>query len=215
MEERAAARGQVLARSTLAGVLGGKRLPRPELLAVFLHACGRGDEVPAWLRARDVLAERRCPTAQANPLRARSRLPARTPHPVKRTNRLGPSPGGRHRAGTRAPSSRSGRPSPSWPPPPPPGCCCRRTHRARTPRRPEPRSAGRRQVNGSGCVRSPLRGCASPTGTSGTGATRRWSRCSGRARRSRRRRRCWSRWAGTCAESSGTTRSSARAASRR
>ncbi|CAM03510.1 hypothetical protein A8924_4631 [Saccharopolyspora erythraea NRRL 2338] len=58
LEERAAARGQVLARSTLAGVLGGKRLPRPELLAVFLHACGRGDEVPAWLRARDVLAER-------------------------------------------------------------------------------------------------------------------------------------------------------------
>ncbi|QUH02402.1 XRE family transcriptional regulator [Saccharopolyspora erythraea] len=58
LEERAAARGQVLARSTLADVLGGKRLPRPELLAVFLHACGRGDEVPAWLRARDALADR-------------------------------------------------------------------------------------------------------------------------------------------------------------
>ena len=58
MEERAAERGEVLARSTLADVLGGKRLPRPELLAAFVRACGDGDRVEVWLRARASLAER-------------------------------------------------------------------------------------------------------------------------------------------------------------
>ncbi|MFD6327694.1 hypothetical protein ACFWOL_33870 [Streptomyces sp. NPDC058442] len=33
MEERAAQQGEVLPRSTLADVLGGSALPRPELLA--------------------------------------------------------------------------------------------------------------------------------------------------------------------------------------
>lgn len=56
LEERAAARGEILARSTLADVLGGKRLPRPELLTAFVHACGRGSEATAWLDALDVIA---------------------------------------------------------------------------------------------------------------------------------------------------------------
>ncbi|WP_010312145.1 helix-turn-helix domain-containing protein [Saccharopolyspora spinosa] len=58
LEERAAARGEILARSTLADVLGGKRLPRPELLTAFVHACGRGSEATAWLDALDVIARR-------------------------------------------------------------------------------------------------------------------------------------------------------------
>ncbi|MER7763312.1 helix-turn-helix domain-containing protein [Streptomyces sp. NPDC097619] len=56
LEERAAARGEVLARSTLAGVLGGRTLPRPELLAVFVRACGDGERTGEWLQAWGRLA---------------------------------------------------------------------------------------------------------------------------------------------------------------
>ncbi|GAA2796331.1 helix-turn-helix transcriptional regulator [Saccharopolyspora taberi] len=55
LEGRAAERGEVLARSTLADVLEGKRLPRPELLAAFVRACG-DDDVETWLRARERIA---------------------------------------------------------------------------------------------------------------------------------------------------------------
>ncbi|MGY4986037.1 hypothetical protein [Streptomyces nigrescens] len=59
LEQRAAERGEVLARSTLADVLRRRTLPRAELLAVFLRACGCAEgEVAAWLAARQGIEER-------------------------------------------------------------------------------------------------------------------------------------------------------------
>ncbi|MFE0776865.1 helix-turn-helix domain-containing protein [Streptomyces sp. NPDC058861] len=51
LEERAAEHGGVLARSTLADVLGGKTTPRPELVAEFVRACGDAERVQEWLEA--------------------------------------------------------------------------------------------------------------------------------------------------------------------
>lgn len=56
LEERAAEHGEVLPRSTLADVLRGRTLPRPELLTAFVHACGDGERAAQWLAARDDLA---------------------------------------------------------------------------------------------------------------------------------------------------------------
>lgn len=53
LEESAAERGEALARSTLADVLGGKATPRPELVAAFVRACGDGLRVREWLEARE------------------------------------------------------------------------------------------------------------------------------------------------------------------
>ncbi|GGV41881.1 hypothetical protein GCM10010261_14120 [Streptomyces pilosus] len=53
LEERAAERGETLARSTLADVLGGKVTPRPELVAAFVRACGDGEREREWLEARE------------------------------------------------------------------------------------------------------------------------------------------------------------------
>ncbi|WP_063789177.1 helix-turn-helix domain-containing protein [Streptomyces sp. NRRL F-5755] len=58
LEQRAAEQGEVLARSTLADVLGGRRLPRPEVLAVFVRACGEEERLTAWLEARENVAAR-------------------------------------------------------------------------------------------------------------------------------------------------------------
>ncbi|MFI9230065.1 helix-turn-helix domain-containing protein [Streptomyces rimosus] len=58
LEQRAAEQGEVLARSTLADVLGGRRLPRPEVLAVFVRACGEEERLTAWLEARENMAAR-------------------------------------------------------------------------------------------------------------------------------------------------------------
>lgn len=57
LEERAARNGDVLARSTLADILRRASLPRPEVLAAFVRACGDGPRVDAWLDARNRLAE--------------------------------------------------------------------------------------------------------------------------------------------------------------
>ncbi|WP_338146054.1 helix-turn-helix domain-containing protein [Streptomyces scabichelini] len=56
LEERAARSGDVLARSTLADILRRTSLPRPEVLAAFVRACGDGQRVGAWLDARDRIA---------------------------------------------------------------------------------------------------------------------------------------------------------------
>ncbi|GAA3503330.1 hypothetical protein GCM10019016_104400 [Streptomyces prasinosporus] len=56
LQERAAEHGEVLPRSTLADVLRGRTLPRPELLAAFVRACGDGERAAQWLAARDDLA---------------------------------------------------------------------------------------------------------------------------------------------------------------
>jgi hypothetical protein len=49
LEKRAAERGEVLPRSTLADVLRGNTSPRPDLLAAFARACGDGERVALWL----------------------------------------------------------------------------------------------------------------------------------------------------------------------
>ncbi|MFG2512518.1 helix-turn-helix domain-containing protein [Streptomyces sp. NPDC048584] len=56
LEERAARHGDVLARSTLADILRRTSLPRPDVLAAFVRACGDGQQVGAWLDARDRIA---------------------------------------------------------------------------------------------------------------------------------------------------------------
>ncbi|MEV0265428.1 XRE family transcriptional regulator [Streptomyces sp. NPDC050617] len=63
LEERAARRGDVLARSTLADVLRRGSLPRADVVAAFVRACGDertdggGRWVDAWLEVRARLAE--------------------------------------------------------------------------------------------------------------------------------------------------------------
>ncbi|MFF0166459.1 helix-turn-helix domain-containing protein [Streptomyces prasinus] len=57
LEERAAERGDVLARSTLADVLRRDALPRAEVVAALVRACGPEEDVAEWLAARERLAE--------------------------------------------------------------------------------------------------------------------------------------------------------------
>lgn len=57
LEERAAERGDVLARSTLADVLRRDVLPRAEVVAALVRACGPEEDVAEWLAARQRLAE--------------------------------------------------------------------------------------------------------------------------------------------------------------
>ncbi|MEW2401616.1 XRE family transcriptional regulator [Streptomyces sp. NPDC046862] len=63
LEQRAAAQGDVLARSTLADALRRDGLPRAEVVAALVRACGAGQDVPQWLAARERLAatEREAP----------------------------------------------------------------------------------------------------------------------------------------------------------
>ncbi|MFC9245683.1 XRE family transcriptional regulator [Streptomyces sp. NPDC057136] len=65
LEEQAARNGEVLARSTLADILRRTNLPRPDLLAAFVRACGDPQRVDAWLDARDRIAAR--PVAVPDP----------------------------------------------------------------------------------------------------------------------------------------------------
>lgn len=58
LEDRAAERGEVLARSTLAEVLGGRRALRPELLGAFVRACGDGERADEWIAAWAALARK-------------------------------------------------------------------------------------------------------------------------------------------------------------
>ncbi|WP_181138657.1 helix-turn-helix transcriptional regulator [Streptomyces sp. Ru73] len=65
LEEKAAAHGDTLPRSTLANALGGRSLPRPDLLAAFVRACGAGDQAAEWTRARSLLATKAAAGAKA------------------------------------------------------------------------------------------------------------------------------------------------------
>jgi hypothetical protein len=56
LEEEAAECGGVLPRSTVADMLRRDALPRPELLAVFVRACGDGQHLAEWLSTRERLA---------------------------------------------------------------------------------------------------------------------------------------------------------------
>ncbi|MDX2692527.1 helix-turn-helix domain-containing protein [Streptomyces ipomoeae] len=57
LEQKAAERGDILARSTLADVLRRDALPRAEIVTALVRACGvpKNDE-PAWLEARERIA---------------------------------------------------------------------------------------------------------------------------------------------------------------
>ncbi|WP_030862168.1 helix-turn-helix domain-containing protein [Streptomyces sp. NRRL S-37] len=63
LEQRAAERDEVLARSTLADTLRRDALPRAEVVAALVRACGAGDDVPKWIAARERLAAGEGPTA--------------------------------------------------------------------------------------------------------------------------------------------------------
>jgi hypothetical protein len=57
LERRAAQAGHTLPYSTAATMLGRDRLPRAELVAAFVAACGlRADQAEAWLDARMTIA---------------------------------------------------------------------------------------------------------------------------------------------------------------
>ncbi|MFE9663945.1 RICIN domain-containing protein [Streptomyces sp. NPDC005955] len=89
LEEKAAEHGHVLARSTLADALKRDSLPRPEMLAAYLHTCGRGAEVGSWLRTRQRLADRvtdgSCDEEpRADEPRSGGRSPERAPSPAGR-----------------------------------------------------------------------------------------------------------------------------------
>ncbi|MGW6007977.1 hypothetical protein [Streptomyces sp. NPDC055210] len=57
LERHAADAGHSLPYSTAATMLGRERLPREELVAAFVAACGiRGEEAEAWLDARTDIA---------------------------------------------------------------------------------------------------------------------------------------------------------------
>ncbi|WP_320776473.1 hypothetical protein [Streptomyces sp. CRN 30] len=57
LERRAAERGDVLARSTVADVLRRDGLPRAELVAALVRACGAGRDTAVWLTERERIAE--------------------------------------------------------------------------------------------------------------------------------------------------------------
>ncbi|MGW0988734.1 helix-turn-helix domain-containing protein [Streptomyces sp. NPDC002486] len=56
LEAHAEQQGDVLARSTAADVLRRDSLPRAEVVAAFVRACGRGEDASDWLAARNRLA---------------------------------------------------------------------------------------------------------------------------------------------------------------
>ncbi|MFJ3202927.1 RICIN domain-containing protein [Streptomyces sp. NPDC086989] len=56
LESRAAARGDVLPRSTVADLLRKRTLPRRETVAAFVRACGEEDRSAEWMEAWALLA---------------------------------------------------------------------------------------------------------------------------------------------------------------
>lgn len=94
LEERATRRGDTLARSTLADVLRRTSLPRPEVLAAFVRACGGGERVDAWLATRERLAAMGTSTApdpasdSASDARPRDAGPQTELPPLARTRSL-------------------------------------------------------------------------------------------------------------------------------
>ncbi|GGX18633.1 hypothetical protein GCM10010297_45130 [Streptomyces malachitofuscus] len=84
LEEQAARNGEVLARSTLADVLRRTGLPRPEVLAAFVRACGDGERVDAWLEARERIA---AAGPQPVPAEPADSLPPEEPAPRRRDRR--------------------------------------------------------------------------------------------------------------------------------
>ncbi|GGX18677.1 XRE family transcriptional regulator [Streptomyces lomondensis] len=67
LEANAEQRGDVLARSTVADVLRRDTLPRAEVVAAFVRACGRGEETADWLDARNRLTAAEPPPGDEEP----------------------------------------------------------------------------------------------------------------------------------------------------
>ncbi|MFE9018007.1 hypothetical protein ACFYNL_05415 [Streptomyces sp. NPDC007808] len=83
LERHAADAGHCLPYSTAATMLGRDRLPRAELVAAFVAACGlRGDEAEAWLDARTGIA---CGPAPADAIPAPATDTDATPAPTTAT----------------------------------------------------------------------------------------------------------------------------------
>lgn len=80
LERRAAANSDSLPRSTVADLLSKSALPRADLLAAFVRACGDEDRLDLWLRARARLAE-----AHRQPVAA---PPPPSPRPFRRWTSL-------------------------------------------------------------------------------------------------------------------------------
>ncbi|GAB2881208.1 helix-turn-helix domain-containing protein [Streptomyces mayteni] len=73
--ERAESRGDVLPRSTLADVLNRSTLPRPDVLAAFVRACGGAEsDVREWLAARERVAAPTPPPPEADDAPGRRRM---------------------------------------------------------------------------------------------------------------------------------------------
>jgi transcriptional regulator with XRE-family HTH domain len=93
LEQRAADRGEVLARSTLADALRQDTLPRAETLRTFLRACGEEARAGEWLEAWNDLAAHRAPgvrSCRAEPETAGPKSPVDNdtePDPVPRARR--------------------------------------------------------------------------------------------------------------------------------
>ncbi|MEU9335555.1 XRE family transcriptional regulator [Streptomyces sp. NPDC048290] len=79
LEEKAARNGDVLARSTLADVLSRSTLPRPDLLAAFVRACGEEERVGLWLEARERIAADAVFTPEPAPGPGQAPAPAGSP----------------------------------------------------------------------------------------------------------------------------------------
>ncbi|MFE7030668.1 hypothetical protein ACFU9Y_10175 [Streptomyces sp. NPDC057621] len=93
LERHAADAGHCLPYSTAATMLGRERLPREELVAAFVAACGiRGDEAEAWLDARTGIACGPIPVDAPVPAEVRSvgLAPANVAPPVDAPARTRP-----------------------------------------------------------------------------------------------------------------------------
>ncbi|MET8013671.1 hypothetical protein ABZU86_25540 [Streptomyces sp. NPDC005271] len=89
LEKRAADRGDVLARSTLADALRQDALPRAETLMAFLRACGEETRAGEWLDVRNDIAAGRALESRADQAHPASGGPK---SPTADDTRPGPSP---------------------------------------------------------------------------------------------------------------------------
>ncbi|USQ85160.1 XRE family transcriptional regulator [Streptomyces phaeoluteigriseus] len=101
LEQRAAGRGDVLARSTVADVLRREVLPRAELVTALVRACDAEADLPRWLAARERLASAGDETPRDEPENVAA---ADVPDgdPVRRRRR---APAGRRRVWTASPAA--------------------------------------------------------------------------------------------------------------
>ncbi|MCX5065224.1 tetratricopeptide repeat protein [Micromonospora lupini] len=81
LEQRAARRGDVLARSTIADMLRRDSLPRADTLIAFVRACAPAQDARTWLAARNRLAAATTPTFDTGSANAAAPVPRQLPAP--------------------------------------------------------------------------------------------------------------------------------------